>query len=612
MLAVVLVMVAWVGTPNPAYGQDGSTSAPGDSLVADTDTLIVVDPEAGSVSGTHLYEFTNPTEDRVFSGFFETIPVAAVDILARVDAEEAIVLRGAQSERTVEVRIVFPTELEPGGRVSVELSWFRSGLDGDPNELEHASAALVAIEGFAVGHGGGAASLTIEAPAGYEVTENSDLIAGEVDGLIRLWSSVAEPYRSHPVVLSAPERMPRIRVNEITLDITLASLSISEGGLLAQIRDLVPVLGAWLPIEVPGPIEVRHGWTGTNDVVRIEPVDDADSTVIIVSPLVDPAVLARELAAEWLAPIEFDDPRIGAALAGFLGREAAVRIGFEAAVEVAVDKPWVGALGAVFGELDDSGIAAVIGLLDEGSIAYTGTSEVARTSALDWRVVLDVVENVAGTSEAADLFGAVVEADAELERRATARLDYFDLVTRSDDWSLPPWVRVPMADWDFDEFDRVRPRVDEVITARDELRIEAAEIDLPLGSFVRELFEPAAEGLDDAVELLAVQQEAFEALAEARQLTAGDRGLLSRMGLAGVDTEAEYDEIVAIWNEGDFESATDEAHDLIEKIDGAVARGTLRLVVPSVALVAVFALVNWVLKRRRPVVEDEPSQSEAE
>ncbi len=602
-------MGTWAGVADPAYGQD--ENATGDALVADTGTLIVVDPDAGSISGTHLYEFTNPSADQVFSDFFETVPVDAVDIVARVDGEEALVLRGTRSERTLEVRIAFPSVLEPGDRASAELSWLRSGLDGDPNELVHASSALVAIDGFAVGHGGGTASLTIDAPAGYEVTENSGLIAGEVDGRIVLRSAVAEPYRAHRVVLTASERMIRIQVDEIALDLTLATLSVSEGELLAQIRDLVPVLEAWLPIEIPGPIEVRHGWTGPDDAVRIEPAADTDPTVIVVSPQVDPAALARELAAEWISPIELEDPRIGSALAGFLGREAATRLGLEAPDQVAVDNPWLDPLSAALAELDDSEIAAMIGLLDGGTIAYEGTALVERTGSLDWRVVLDIVENLADT-QAADLFGGVVEAAAQLDRRAATRLDYFDLVTQSDGWSLPPVVRVPMADWDFDEFDRVRPRVQQVIEARDELRIEAGEIELPLGSFARDLFEAADEDLDETAELLALQQEALEALAEARQLTTGDRGLLSRIGLAGVDTGAEYDEIVGAWNEGDFESVTDDAHTLIAKIDSAVARGTLRLVIPSVALVALFALVNWVVKRRRPVLEKELAQLEAE
>jgi len=613
MAAIFLasILVAVGGVAGPASGQEGTTVF-GDSLVADSDTVIVVDPETGSLSATHLYEFTNPTEDQVFGGLFGSLPVAAVDIRALIRGREVPVLRGTDQDATVEVLVSFPTDLEMWLRLAVTLTWTRTNLDGDPNQLAYASPALVAIDAFAVGHGGGASSLTVEAPAGYSVMENSGLVAGNINGRMVLRSSVAVAYESHPVVLTAPERLSRITVDEIELDITVASLSESDRALVTQINDLMPILAALLPVEIPGPIEFRQGWTGPTDVVRIglevgQGDIDASTTVVVVSPDVEPMVVAREIAGHWLARITFDDPRISDALARTLGDAAALRAGYVAGEMADNENPWVVPLASVFAELDDEHTAAVIGLLDDGSLAYPGSAPVHREGPLDWHVLLDAVENVGGSSRAADLFSPVVPAGAALSERAAARLNYLELSVVADGWSLPPWLRVPMAEWEFDEFEQRRPAVEDLLASRDALRLEAGEIDLQVGSYVRDVFELADDDLSEAEALLARQRETLEVVAEARQLVTGDRGLLSRIGLAGEDTLADYEQLAVTWNEGDFATATRDAHDLIETIDGAVARGTIRLIIPSVALGLLFAIVNGVLKKRRPLRAEESS-----
>jgi len=605
-LATILVAVG--GATGPAAGQE-QTTVFGESLTADSETVIVVDPDSGSISATHLYEFINPTEDQVFSGFFETVPVAAVDIRAMIDGRDMPILRVAGQETTVEVLVGFPTDLEPGDRLAVELTWTRANLDGDPNKLEYVAPALVAIDAFAVGHGGGASSLTVEAPAAYSVMENSGLIAGDVNGRIVLRSSDAVAYESHPVVLTAPERLSRVAVDGIDLDITVASLSGSDRTLVTQISDLMPLLAAWLPLEIPGPLEFRFGWTGPTDVLRIdlefEQGVDAATTVIVVSPDVEPVVAARELAAHWLARVPFDDPRIGDALARVLGDAAAVGAGYGVSGSAVDENPWVFPLASVFADLDDEHTAAVIGLLDDGTLAYPGSAPVQREGPLDWRVLLDAVENVGGSSRATDLFGPVVTAGAELSERSVARLDYLDLSVLADGWSLPPWLRVPMAEWEFDEFEHRRPAVEELFASRDALRLEAGEIDLQVGSYVRDLFELADDDLAETADLLAHQHETLELVAEARQLATGDRGLLSRIGLAGKDTLADYEQLVVTWNDGDFATASRDARDLIETIDGAVARGTIRLIIPSAALGLLFSIVNGIRKKRRPLRVDD-------
>ncbi|MCP4222332.1 MAG: hypothetical protein GY773_03200, partial [Actinomycetia bacterium] len=275
----------------------------------------------------------------------------------------------------------FPGSLDPGDEVAVELSWTRSGLDGDPNDLDQVSPALVAIEVFAVGSSGGEAELTVEVPTGFEVVESSELIVGEVDGRVVFHSSVAESYADHTIVLSAPDRLLRTPVPDVELDITVASLPGFDPSLVAVLGDVVSILTGWFPVENPGPIEFRHGWTGGDDVRLIvggaasatATSEVVDTLVVVVSPSTEVSVVARELAAAWLAPIPFESSQLEEALARVFGDAAARELGAEPAAH-SVENPWVAVLAPAFAELDSSATAGVIEVLANGWLSYPGLS----------------------------------------------------------------------------------------------------------------------------------------------------------------------------------------------------------------------------------------------
>ena len=120
--------------------------------------------------------------------------------------------------------------------------------------------------------------------------------------------------------------------------------------------------------------------------------------------------------------------------------------------------------------------------------------------------------------------------------------------------------------------------------------IAAAEsVDLEIGPYVQAEFERASLHTDDAWALLAEQREALDVVAGALRLDVGDRGLLSSLGMWGLDADVTLGRIIADWNAGDFDAATHDAEELLEDYEASVGRGTLRLVAP-LAVLSVVAL----------------------
>ncbi|MEM1335543.1 MAG: hypothetical protein AAGG08_19025, partial [Actinomycetota bacterium] len=187
---------------------------------------------------------------------------------------------------------------------------------------------------------------------------------------------------------------------------------------------------------------------------------------------------------------------------------------------------------------------------------------------------------------------------AELDQREFALTDYRALETRAAPWSMPPLLRDAMATWRFSDFSSLQGPVSDLVGARDEMVGSAGLVELEIGDQVQRLFESADTSMDPAWELYVEQREALDHVAEALRLDVGDRGLLSTLGMAGRDTDAQLDEMQALWATGEFEASADAAEHLVEDYESSVGRGTLRLLGPLAVLVLVIAAVRRLLRRR--------------
>ena len=82
MLRFLPAVVAIFATQVPVGAQEAPNGAGSIELLADVDTVVDVEPEAGVMTVSNHYRFENPTVDDGFTGFFEILPWDATDVVA--------------------------------------------------------------------------------------------------------------------------------------------------------------------------------------------------------------------------------------------------------------------------------------------------------------------------------------------------------------------------------------------------------------------------------------------------------------------------------------------------------------------------------------------------
>jgi hypothetical protein len=254
----------------------------------------------------------------------------------------------------------------------------------------------------------------------------------------------------------------------------------------------------------------------------------------------------------------------------------------------------------IVAEIGAAGVRTIIDDLRENAITYPGVVAEEQPLPPDWRTLLDHFERVAGAEGIDELFrSAVIDpADAPLlDQRAAARVDYDALVFRAGGWTLPPYLRMAMAGWDFDTFRTEQGPVSEVIVRRDALLTWAESLELAPRDDAKAIFEAAQADMSEVTALLDEQEGALEAFDEAERLVNGDRGLLAAIGLLGNDVDADLASLRDAWAEGDYARVERDGHELAGVVEGAVGDGTIRLLVPALGLLAVWQVVR--LLRRR-------------
>ena len=146
MVRFLLTSLIVLATTTPAVAQTGEAAV---DLVGSTATTVEVSPDEQSVSVTHEYRFVNPTTDTAFTGFFETLPWDAADVVATSAGVELEAVGTPARDGFSEWFVRFPAPLAPDDALDVVLSWRRGSLTADPNDLDHASRDVVAIAPFA-------------------------------------------------------------------------------------------------------------------------------------------------------------------------------------------------------------------------------------------------------------------------------------------------------------------------------------------------------------------------------------------------------------------------------------------------------------------------------
>lgn len=556
---LALVLVSMAAAPTASAQSDPS-------MDVRTAATYRVDVESGRVDVQFDYLFENPTAATAFPGFFESVPVDAVDVAAR-DAtgplEVAAVPDDADEFDTWLVG--FRSPLEPGESVALTLSWALDG--GIDREGTMVAPGAVAFDVYVPGPPGAEwAPVAVEVPEGFVAVETPEPTTP--------YEIVRASYLDVDAFVASTSSLPP--------DVTVLDWD-PAGGWSATVLEragaVVASLDQWFGPRT-APLEIRRTFpadghpTVTTD--RVEVVgDDAES-------------IDHQLAHAWMADLDVDEPWFVEGLAAAFAGDRPDPEGPADVVPVVVN------------EIGAAGVREIVDALRAGTISYPGPSSPSQPLPPDWRTLLDLMEEVAGAHDVDELFRAsVVEPEdaAALDRRAAARVDHDALVFRAGGWTLPPYLRVAMAAWEFDDFSARQGPVSDVLVRRDALHAWAESLALEPRDDGKALFEAAEADMAEVNELLDEQEAALGAFDEAERLVNGDRGLLAAVGLFGQDPDGDLDALRASWAEGDYAAVEHDGHELAARLEGAVGAGTIRLLVPALLLVGVWQLVRWFRRR---------------
>ena len=255
-------------------------------------------------------------------------------------------------------------------------------------------------------------------------------------------------------------------------------------------------------------------------------------------------------------------------------------------------------------EVGDARMRAVLAAAESRRIAYAGAGDAETVSGpADWRRFLDLLEEVGKSRTADEQFRRWIVTDAEagiLDRRATARTAYAELVRAGADWRVPFFVRSPMSTWDFAAATERMVAARTVLAERDEI----AALTRPLGveppGSLRIAYQTARDSLDEAATIGSTMLAAARALAAADAAVAAPRDAITSLGLLGTMPEADLATARSAFTAGDADAEL-RATALTTLIGGApeVGRGRLSALGVALAVAVLLLVVALVVARRR-------------
>lgn len=579
LLGFALVCAVLVQLPAAVSAQEDS------ELRRTASASYTVDPAEGRVDARFSYAFENPSGAVAFPGFFESLPIGAVDVAATANGRELVASQTGVDQETSIWFVQFAASLEPGDRIDVELTWALTDT-GEPGLL--IAPGAVSLDLYAPGTDEDATPIPglvhISLPETYESLDGHRLLRPDGSGLAT--------FESYPPGYEVV-RYQFLATDEFVGDLVdlppVFAVTTWDGdpAWAATVTDRLTAIGPELDTWF-GPLTDEFTVRRTLPAASDPLVDDG--LVELVGS--DALSVDRQVAHLWLADVPVEEPWFIEGLAlGFAGA-AGPPGSAEAMIADLVDQ-----LGA-------AGVRAVVDALRSETSPYPGAIPETRILPADWRTLLDLIERVGGVDDAAAVFRASLTEEGEarfdtamIDGRAAAVVDYAALEDRAGAWVLPPSMRHAMASWEFEAFTAGQTEVSEVIVERDEIDGWAASLELDARDDARVLFEAAEGDQAETIELLAHQRESLEAFSEAERVVNGDRGLLAAIGLWGSDPDGDLAELRELWAAGDDERLVDDAHELTESVEQAVGRGTIRLLIPALAIIAVWQLLRWLRRR---------------
>jgi hypothetical protein len=250
----------------------------------------------------------------------------------------------------------------------------------------------------------------------------------------------------------------------------------------------------------------------------------------------------------------------------------------------------------------------ILDLMANDRIAYRGAGEPESvTAAEDWRRLLDLVEEVGGSTTAEALFRELALTTlqtAQLDERAGARDAYKALLADGHGWLPPLYVREPMDQWLFEGAQSAIADAHEVLDLRARVEAAAASAGVTSGPALKEAYQSATDGFDAAKAKGEADLTALAALGDARAVLDAPRDFVMTVGLYDEKPEDGYEIAVSAYERDDPVAALASAEAVVATLKAAPEIGRQRLLLAAGAVVVVLVvlllfILLWRRRRRR-------------
>ncbi len=536
----------------------------------------------------------------------------------------------------VDVVVALGQRLHSGESGSVNLGFDLVDIGGSTERDLRLSRNLMSFPVWAFGSPGTpGSSVSVVFPSGFTVQEEfggltrSVLGSGEVvyasgpiddSTALSAWFTAVQPVPPGDFLVRALTIGP--------LDVSLrywaddpgwadrVELVLREG--YAVLRDLIGLgdpRGTSLTVEEASTQEIG-GFSGSYDQTtgRVQ-----------VSYFADPFVILHEAAHMWFNGDLASDRWIQEAFASYYAEQAVFRLGLVDHAPVLTQRlaqggvplnDWATAgqpssatdaylyaatlevakrIAALAGQ---DGLRRVWSAASSGRAAYqpnhSAAAEVVTADAIDWRELLDLLEQTTGAKYGAIWSQWIVDpAQAPLlQQRVTAQSAYAAAQGVAGDWDLPPDIRRALGNWQFDSALALIGQAKVILAQREQIASAAAVEGTSPPDTLRAQFE--GSGVMAASTEATTELAVLDALAGARRAESQGQGGARALGLLGVDPQADLAAAQKAFATGDMVRAMSLATSARSAWEGATGTGQARLF-GALAIFAGLALLLVVL-----------------
>jgi hypothetical protein len=236
-------------------------------------------------------------------------------------------------------------------------------------------------------------------------------------------------------------------------------------------------------------------------------------------------------------------------------------------------------------------------------IAYLGDAPAEKvTGNSDWRRVLDLAENLGGSTKTQDELRTYVLDDEEsalLAKRTETRTAYSALRTASGEWAPTIFLRRQMDNWDFDLAATSISEATAVVAARDGLRTRATVLSLTMPASYESIYEAESVDLTATKAKADEIDKALNSVSRATESVNAKRSLFTKVGLWSRKPAVQLDAARQAFNDDKLADVDALSRATMATIEAAPAIGKKRVGGAAGGLVLLIGAPMLALAMRR-------------